>query len=51
MLQKLLMLMCYINGNWNRYLYLCIQSVDDDFTNEHFYERKGPFFKADNTGV
>ena len=32
-------------------LYTCIQSVDDDFTNEHFYERKGPFFKAENTGV
>ena len=40
----------YINGNWNG-LYTCIQSVDDDFTNEHFYERKGPFFKADNTNV
>jgi hypothetical protein len=38
----------YINGNWNG-IYTCIQSVDDDFTNEHFYERKGPFFKADNT--
>ena len=32
-------------------LYTCVQSIDDDFTNEHFYERKGPFFKADNTGV
>ena len=32
-------------------LYTCVQSVDDDFTNEHFYERKGPFFKAENTGV
>jgi hypothetical protein len=32
-------------------LYTCIQSIDDDFTNEHFYERKGPFFKVDNTGV
>jgi len=40
----------YINGNWNG-LYTCIQSVDDDFTNEHFYERKGPFFKADNTNI
>jgi len=40
----------FINGNWNG-LYTCVQSVDDDFTNEHFYERKGPFFKADNTGV
>ena len=27
-------------------LYVCVQSVDDDFTNENFYERKGPFFKA-----
>jgi len=32
-------------------LYTCVQSVDDDFINENFYERKGPFFKADNTGV
>ena len=32
-------------------LYGCIQSIDDDFTNEHFYERKGPFFKADITNV
>ncbi len=40
----------FINGNWNG-LYTCVQSVDDDFTNEHFYERKGPFFKVDNTGV
>jgi len=32
-------------------LYTCVQSIDDDFTNEHFYERKGPFFKADNTGM
>ena len=40
----------YINGNWNG-IYTCIQSVDDDFTNEHFYERKGPFFKADNTNI
>ena len=32
-------------------LYTCVQSVDDDFTNEHFYERKGSFFKAENTGV
>ena len=40
----------YINGNWNG-LYTCIQSVDDDFTNEHFYERKGPFFKADNINI
>ena len=32
-------------------LYGCIQSIDDDFTNEHFYERKGPFFKADMTNV
>jgi len=28
-----------------------VQSIDDDFTNEHFYERKGPFFKVDNTGI
>ena len=32
-------------------LYTCVQSIDDDFTNENFYERKGPFFKVDNTGV
>ena len=32
-------------------LYTCVQSIDDDFTNEYFYERKGPFFKADNTGI
>ena len=32
-------------------LYVCVQSVDDDFTNENFYERKGPFFKAENTGI
>ena len=32
-------------------LYTCVQSIDDDFTNENFYERKGPFFKAENTGV
>ena len=32
-------------------LYTCVQSIDDDFTNEHFYERKGPFFKVENTGV
>jgi len=32
-------------------LYVCVQSVDDDFTNENFYERKGPFFKAENTGT
>ena len=40
----------FINGNWNG-LYTCVQSVDDDFTNEHFYERKGPLFKVENTGV
>jgi len=27
-------------------LYTCVQSIDEDFTNEHFYERNGPFFKA-----
>ncbi len=32
-------------------LYTCVQSIDDDFTNENFYERKGPFFKAENTGI
>jgi hypothetical protein len=32
-------------------LYICVQSIDDDFTNENFYERKGPFFKVDNTGI
>ena len=40
----------YINGAWNG-LYTLVQSVDDDFLNEHFYERKGPFFKVDNTNV
>ncbi len=32
-------------------LYTCVQSIDDDFTNEQFYERNGPFFKVENTGV
>ena len=32
-------------------LYSCIQSIDDDFTNENFYERKGPLFKVENTGI
>jgi len=32
-------------------IYSCIQSIDDDFTNENFYERKGPLFKAENTGA
>ncbi len=32
-------------------LYTCVQSIDDDFTNQHFYERNGPFFKAENTGI
>jgi len=32
-------------------LYTCVQSIDDDFTNENFYERKGPLFKVDNTGI
>jgi len=40
----------FINGAWNG-LYTLVQSVDDDFLNEHFYERKGPFFKVDNTNV
>ncbi len=40
----------YINGNLIG-LYTCIQSIDDDFTNENFYERKGPLFKAENTGI
>ena len=40
----------YVNGNLIG-LYTCVQSIDDDFTNEHFYERKGPLFKAENTGV
>ncbi|MBT7481882.1 MAG: T9SS type A sorting domain-containing protein [Flavobacteriales bacterium] len=40
----------FINGTWNG-LYTLVQSVDDDFLNEHFYERKGPFFKVDNTNV
>ena len=32
-------------------LYTCVQSIDDDFTNENFYERKGPLFKVENTGI
>ena len=40
----------FINSIWNG-LYTCVQSVDDDFTNEHFYERRGPFFKVENTGI
>jgi hypothetical protein len=32
-------------------MYTCVQSIDDDFTNEKFYERKGPFFKVENTGI
>ena len=40
----------FINGAWNG-LYTLVQSVDEDFLNEHFYERKGPFFKVDNTNV
>ena len=40
----------YVNGVLIG-LYTCVQSIDDDFTNEHFYERKGPFFKAENTGI
>jgi len=39
-----------VNGNLIG-LYTCIQSIDNDFTNENFYERKGPFFKVDNTGI
>ena len=39
----------FINGTLIG-IYTCIQSIDDDFTNQHFYERKGPFFKAENTG-
>ena len=39
-----------VNGNLLG-LYSCVQSVDDDFTNEHFYERNGPFFKVENTGI
>ncbi len=40
----------YINGNLIG-LYSCIQSVDDDFTNENFYERRGPLFQLKNTGI
>jgi len=32
-------------------IYTIVQSIDADFTNEHFYERKGPFFKGDETQV
>ena len=38
----------YVNGNLIG-LYTCVQSIDNDFTNEHFYERRGPFFKVENT--
>ena len=40
----------YINGNLLG-LYSCIQSVDDDFTNENFHERRGPLFQLKNTGI
>jgi hypothetical protein len=40
----------FVNGTWNG-LYTLVQSVDDDFLNEHFYERKGPFFKVDNVNI
>ena len=40
----------FVNGNLIG-LYTCVQSIDDDFTNEQFYERKGPFFKVENTGI
>ena len=40
----------FINGTLIG-LYTCVQSIDNDFTNEHFYERKGPFFKVENTAV
>ena len=40
----------YVNGNLIG-LYTCVQSIDNDFTNEHFYERRGPFFKVENTGI
>ena len=40
----------YINGNLIG-IYSCIQSVDDDFTNENFYERRGPLFQLKNTGI
>ena len=32
-------------------MYTCVQTIDNDFTNENFYERKGPFFKVENTGI
>ena len=32
-------------------LFTLIQSIDDDFTNENFYERKGPLFQVVNTGT
>ncbi|MDG1284279.1 MAG: CotH kinase family protein, partial [Flavobacteriales bacterium] len=32
-------------------LFTCVQSIDEDFTNEHFYERNGPFFKVESTNA
>lgn len=32
-------------------LFTCVQSIDEDFTNEHFYERNGPFFKVESTNT
>ena len=46
LLQKQHMLM-YILMNNLIGLYSCIQSVDDDFTNENFYERRGPLFEVE----
>ncbi len=40
----------YINSVWYG-IYVLVQSIDNDFTNENFYERKGPFFKAQNNSI
>ena len=31
-------------------LYTCVQSIDDDFTNQNFYERNGLFLKLKTQG-
>ena len=38
----------YVNGNLIG-LYTCVQSIDDDFTNENFYERTSNFMHIDIT--
>ena len=40
----------YVNGT-HLGLYTCVQSIDDDFTNENFYERRGPLFEVKETNL